>query len=63
MEAAGLLGCGLGINECQPGKRRWEGSQDTKACGAWGAWRDWPAVGHAGSLGVEEVSKNSTFMH
>lgn len=27
MEAAGLLGCGIGINVCQPGKRRWEGSR------------------------------------
>lgn len=63
MEAAGLLGCGIGINVCQPGKRRWEGSQDTKVWGAWGVWCDWSAVGHAGRLGVGEISKNGTFMH
>lgn len=40
VEAGGLLGCGVGINECQQGKRRWEGSGDTRACGAWGVWRD-----------------------
>lgn len=27
---AGLLGCGVGISVCQPGRRRWEGSRDTR---------------------------------
>lgn len=54
----GLLGSGIGINECQPGKGRWEGSQDTKACVAWGVWCDWSAGGHAGRLGMGEISQS-----
>lgn len=61
MEAAqptSPLGSGTGINECPPGEGRWEGSQDTKICGAQGVRCDWSAGGHAGRLGVGEISQS-----
>lgn len=39
----GLLGCGVGINECQPGRRRWEGSQVPRESGVTGL--QWTVLG------------------